>query len=62
MEEGILQGLKPRFFCRLERAKPEGLAYLEARAASALGFDFSGQRSAISGQDEILRARSERLD
>jgi hypothetical protein len=34
MEEGILQGLKPPIFCRLERAKPEGLAYLEANAAA----------------------------
>jgi hypothetical protein len=30
--KSILQGLKPHFFVRPERSKPEGLAYLEASA------------------------------
>jgi hypothetical protein len=29
---GIPQGLKPHFIAEMKRAKPEGLAYLEAKA------------------------------
>jgi hypothetical protein len=34
-EESIPQGLKPRFMAGSERAKPEGLAYLEATAKTS---------------------------
>jgi hypothetical protein len=30
IEERVPQGLKPGFVAKLERAKPKGLAYLEA--------------------------------
>jgi hypothetical protein len=34
--ESIPQGLKPPFVAELERAKPEGLAYLEARPGGSI--------------------------
>ena len=35
-EKGIPQGLKPLFVAELERAKPEGLAYLDAKGLAYL--------------------------
>jgi hypothetical protein len=46
-QKNIPHGLKPFFYFALERAKPEGLAYLEA------------DRSEVAGIEQVLR--SERL-
>ena len=58
-QEDIPQGLKPLFLAGLERAKPEGLAYLEATepGPEALGYlGDSGLKPWLPGSEDEAEA------
>jgi hypothetical protein len=55
VKEGILQGLKP-LSCQATDAKPEGLAYLEAKATAACPFRMAvWARFALSLDGPLMR-------
>jgi cytochrome c-type biogenesis protein CcmH/NrfF len=54
-EEGIPQGLKPRFVAAGERAKTEALAYLEATTESALKMYGASMRHGTKAHGRSLR-------
>jgi hypothetical protein len=55
VKEGILQGLKP-LSCQATNAKPEGLAYLEAKATAACPFRMAvWARFALSLDGPLMR-------